>query len=114
MPSPPGESLAFPAGIGVMEKDGFPDPLQCLDSHMVHHAVSKIRRAVFQKLRLLDDETDRTRGLVGASLQLLMNPYQVLLQFHFKPKSVWVFRFYAGSAATAVQILERTQLGHAG
>jgi hypothetical protein len=25
-----------------------------------------------------------------------------------------VFRFYAGSAATAVQILERTQLGHAG
>ena len=80
--------LALPAGIGIVKKDGFPDPLQCRDSPMVYHPVSEIRREDFPKLRPLDDETDRTRGMVGAPFHLLMKPHQVLLQFHFKPKSV--------------------------
>lgn len=71
--------LALPAGIGVMEKDRLPHPLQHLDQHVMDDAVAEIRREDFPKLRLFNHETDRTRGMVGPPFQLLAQLHEVVL-----------------------------------
>jgi hypothetical protein len=62
-----------------MEKDRLPDSFEDIDQHVMHHAVSEIRREDFPEFRLLDDETDRTRRMVGPPFQLLAEPYEVVL-----------------------------------
>lgn len=54
----------------------------------MRHAVPKIRREDLPELGLLEDETDRTRGMVGPVFQLLVQPYQMLLQLGFKLEGV--------------------------
>ena len=75
----PMRPLARPAGIGVVKKDRLPDSFEDIDQHMVHHAVSEIRREDLPKLGLFHHETDRTRGMVGPPFQLLTEPYEVVL-----------------------------------
>ena len=41
------------------------------DQHVMHHPAAKICREDLPELGLLDDETDRTRGMVGPPVQLL-------------------------------------------
>ena len=52
------------------------------------HAVAEIDGEDFPELGVRHDETDRTGGMVGAPFQFRMEPHQVLLPFHFKPKRV--------------------------
>lgn len=61
----PVRPLARTAGIGVMEKDRLPDAFQDIHQHMMDDSVAEIRRENFPELGLLDDETDRTGGMVG-------------------------------------------------
>ena len=61
-----------------MNKPPFPVALQRPHQDMVHHAITEIGRKDLPEFRLLEEKTDRTRGMVGPTFQLLVQLHEVL------------------------------------
>src|SRR5574341_1244058 len=80
---------------------------------MMDHAIAEVGREDLPKLGLFDDETDRTRGMVGPPFQFLVQLQQVLLQPRLKPEGVVGGPLVSPAPQILpVQILERKQRGH--
>ena len=76
------------------------------------YTVAEIVLKIFPELSVRHDETDRTGGMVGATFRFRMEPHQVLLLFHLKPKRVVGLPRMppAGSASTSGQHSPRSRL----
>ncbi len=71
--------LALPAGIGVMNEPLLPVTLQGSHQDMVDNPVTEIGRKNLPKFGVFQQKTDRTRGMVGPTFQLLVQLHEVLL-----------------------------------
>jgi len=77
-------SLAFAAGIAVVNKSPFPSGFQATDEEVMDDAVAKIGREDLPGFRALRDKAGRRKGAIGAGLQLLLQLDEVFLGMELK------------------------------
>lgn len=81
-------TLAFAAGIGVMDKYGLPDFLKIIHKDMVDYSVSEVGRKDLPEFWLYGKKADRTGGAVCAGLKLLLQHKQILFLLYLKMESI--------------------------
>jgi len=77
-------SLAFAAGVAVVDEAPFPSGFQATDEEVMDDAVAKIGREDLPGFRALRDKAGRRKGAVGASIQLLLQFDEVSLGMELK------------------------------
>jgi len=98
--------LATTAGIGVVDEDRLPGPLEVIDQHVVHHPVAELRREHLAELGAADKKTDRTGGLVAARDEFLARLEQVQPGGFIRSRDDGAAHCEAGRASRAKPIAE--------